>query len=627
LRMGEHIMTEEMIQLWKELKATATLFAAVSTRTEVPHTEAEVLSEFEFFCCWLIVGGGKLSQAECDFMNDMFDASRSKGAFMLFAEKVVDFFGSPAARRMETLGIVQVAVMADNTINEDVTRWADVVIRMMERLGTAAISCNVSPVPGQRNTLDKMINDAENFANAHSKWRKPKAPPMSDEMLELKKELKSTASILALATKGKDYEHSEMAVINELLVFCCYLIAGDGTVSNAEREFVNALFDKDYTMESLFELVNRAIHNPTIQKMETFGVLQAAVMADNDNGYEGLYSAVVSAVMSKLGNAMLACDGTETQEMTRLLTLMLNAEKYIKAHSTWSSADTPSQKEKPQEKPAETPKMSLEDALAKLNNLVGLTAVKHDVNGLINLLKIRRMRESRGLRNDEMSLHLVFSGNPGTGKTTVARLLAELYRELGVLSKGHLVEVDRSGLVGGYVGQTAIKVKEVVDKALGGVLFIDEAYSLSSRGDTDYGIEAIDTLLKAMEDNRGDFIVIVAGYPDKMVDFLKSNPGLQSRFNKFINFEDYTPEELFAIFKTLCDKSGIAMQDEAAEYIAQFFENRYITRGDTYANGRDVRNFFEKAMSNQANRLATQDEISDEELSLLKIEDVHKVAI
>jgi len=159
------------------------------------------------------------------------------------------------------------------------------------------------------------------------------------------------------------------------------------------------------------------------------------------------------------------------------------------------------------------------------------------------------------------------------------------------------------------------------------VLFIDEAYSLSSRGDTDYGIEAIDTLLKAMEDHRGDLIVAVAGYPEKMVGFLKSNPGLQSRFNKFINFEDYTPEELFAIFKTMCDKGGIAMQDEAAEYIQLFFEDRYNTRDDTFANGRDVRNFFEKAMSNQANRLATQDHISDDELSLLKVEDVLNIAI
>ncbi|MCL2445910.1 MAG: AAA family ATPase [Oscillospiraceae bacterium] len=167
----------------------------------------------------------------------------------------------------------------------------------------------------------------------------------------------------------------------------------------------------------------------------------------------------------------------------------------------------------------------------------------------------------------------------------------------------------------------------MVDKALGGILFIDEAYSLSSRGDTDYGIEAIDTLLKAIEDHRGDFIVIVAGYPDKMVDFLKSNPGLQSRFNKFIHFEDYAPEELFAIFKVLCKKSGIVLQDTAAEYINQFFENRYITRGDSYANGRDVRNFFEKAMGNQANRLAMQEDITDEALSLLKIEDVQKIAL
>jgi SpoVK/Ycf46/Vps4 family AAA+-type ATPase len=266
---------------------------------------------------------------------------------------------------------------------------------------------------------------------------------------------------------------------------------------------------------------------------------------------------------------------------------------------------------------------SLEILLNSLNSLIGLNKVKTDVHSMINLVRIRGIKEERGINQSPMSLHLVFTGNPGTGKTTVARLLSQIYRKIGVLSKGHLVEVDRSSLVGRYLGETAAIVQEVISKAKGGVLFIDEAYSLTvNRHEHDYGFEAVDTLVKAMEDNRDDLIVIVAGYPDKMVEFLSSNPGLQSRFNKFVSFEDYNPNELSLIFENMCINEQIKISKEAVRIIHSHFEYIYSKRDMSFANGRDVRNYFENALVNQANRVSKIRNITDEDLTNLKVEDV-----
>lgn len=275
------------------------------------------------------------------------------------------------------------------------------------------------------------------------------------------------------------------------------------------------------------------------------------------------------------------------------------------------------------EKPdTEEKKPDFDELMAQLDSLVGLDDVKKDIKNLMNLVKVRRLRKENGLPIPPMSLHMVFMGNPGTGKTTVARIISGLYAAIGVLEKGQLIEVDRSGLVAGYVGQTALKTQEVIKSALGGVLFIDEAYSLASGGENDFGREAIETILKAMEDHRDELIVVVAGYDGPMEKFINSNPGLQSRFNKYFYFPDYNGEQLLHIFKGQCKKNGYALTEEAEAEAKAMFEELYENRGENFGNGRDVRNVFEDTVVRQSNRVAALDAPTKDDLMQFLPEDL-----
>lgn len=262
------------------------------------------------------------------------------------------------------------------------------------------------------------------------------------------------------------------------------------------------------------------------------------------------------------------------------------------------------------------------DLLAELNSLVGLESVKEEIQSLINLIKVRKMREKHNMPMMDMSYHMVFTGSPGTGKTTVARLVARIYKELGILTEGNLVETDRSRLVAGYVGQTAINVREIVEQAIGGVLFIDEAYALVSPDTAnDFGSEAVDTLVKLMEDHRDNLVVIVAGYTEEMKVFLKSNSGLISRFNKFIAFNDYSEKQLLDILEVMVGKAGLTIEEGAVQEVGKKLMEMTEEEKRDFGNARGVRNLFERMVMNQANRLVMMGDPDKSELMLLTQED------
>lgn len=270
--------------------------------------------------------------------------------------------------------------------------------------------------------------------------------------------------------------------------------------------------------------------------------------------------------------------------------------------------------------------LSLNELIDSLDGLVGLNNVKKQVKDLIAFQIVNQKRISMGIVSAKRTMHLAFTGNPGTGKTTVARIIGQIYSELGILSKGHFIEVSRTDLIAGYQGQTALKVKKIIDEAKGGVLFIDEAYSITENDHTDsYGRECLTELTKALEDYREDLVVIVAGYTLPMQNFFESNPGLKSRFNTFIEFDDYSAEQLLNIVEKICTENEYVLSDELKETITIYFQDKINENSENFANGRLARNLFEKMIVNHARRCMEIENLTKDELMELRLEDFKKV--
>lgn len=391
-----------------------------------------------------------------------------------------------------------------------------------------------------------------------------------------------------------------------------------------------------FTLACYFERLqgNRLYQNIGLQRLnqmvvspafiENINRLKAANYLDRPAEYANSF--LVPALLFKIGHTLAVRAGNLIYRFASLVARADGAiseeEKLALSKILDSVARSPASIRNSSVKPIPADD-SLEQVMAELNALVGLDSVKKNITELTNLLKIQRLRKEKGLGQVETTLHAVFMGPPGTGKTTVARLLGRIYKHLGFLSKGHLVETDRAGLVAGYVGQTALKVDELVAEAKGGVLFIDEAYSLISEDNgRDFGSEAVDILLKRMEDFRNDLVVVVAGYSEPMTAFIDSNPGLRSRFGRFLFFEHFIPEQLISIYKGLVEKHDFILSDEAAEKLDDTFSLLYEKRDESFGNARTVRNLFEQCVLNQANRLASLADIEEQQLKILEETDI-----
>lgn len=454
----------------------------------------------------------------------------------------------------------------------------------------------------------------------------------------------------------------------DFLEFLAYLAMDDGEISAQELLFIKENLGFQFTADklSMFRYERDLCSHDFVRRIPATvscfanadlkhpdKLLQNKPHQDKISGMPTAITKILVDTYRQLGQEFLACNhNISEKELSHFTRYLMMLERYLsvkkvqdpvwvmqyegeeKREKKTDSVNINNKEDKSGEDPStenvNQEMKTTEEYLSELNTLTGLHAVKQEVNTLVNLIKIRKLREEMGLKPPTISLHLAFIGNPGTGKTTVARLMSGIYKSLGLLEKGHLVEVDRSGLVSGYVGHTALKVQEVVQKAMGGVLFIDEAYALTvGKGENDFGQEAVDTLIKAMEDHRDEMVVIVAGYPEKMERFLDSNPGLRSRFNKYLYFEDYQAEELVEILEGMCSKAQYRLSEEARACAEKFFAERVENKAENFANARDVRNYFEKAVGNQAGRIVAMDAnvVDEATLQTLVAEDVRGIML
>jgi len=418
-----------------------------------------------------------------------------------------------------------------------------------------------------------------------------------------------------------------------LIKFGVYLSDVDGVITDEERDCIKNNLGicpetEDLKQIKYREKINAQDYGNTIPLMLKYAVLADAKKLVPDDPYSNQKSQIIVDTYKLFGQHMMASQHDPSMLASKKLTEYTDKlSSFIQEYNVMVPlAEKLYSPEIVAINNGEENPKKLEELLESFNNLVGLAEVKKEVNSLVNLLKVQKLRKEMDMKTSDVSKHMVFSGNPGTGKTTVARLLAEIYKSLGALKRGQLVEVDRSALVKGYVGQTAPKVMEVCESAFGGILFIDEAYTLTvGKGEGDFGQEAVDTLLKVMEDHRDDLVVIVAGYPDLMQEFLSSNPGLKSRFNKFIYFQDYSAEEQVKILEGMCKKQDYKMTEEARAYALEFFGDRAENKDVNNANARDVRNFMEKAITNHATRVVDIEDATKECLSTFEKVDFENI--